>query len=69
MKVKTEIIEKIRESQAVKRELLYRMGWSEPSLYRYLRENEVNGDLTKALPVKIIAAGLGVRENTILSEE
>jgi hypothetical protein len=69
MKVKNEIIEMLRKNTELKRELLYRMGWSEPTLYRYMRENAINGDLTKVLPVKLIAEGLGVEENKILIAE
>ncbi|MDR1984106.1 MAG: hypothetical protein LBQ28_04715 [Prevotellaceae bacterium] len=68
MKVKNEIIEMIRENQSLRRELLYRMEWSEATLYRNLRENPVNGDLTKTLALKIIAEGLGIKENEILNE-
>jgi hypothetical protein len=69
MKVKNEIIEMLRKNAELKRELLYRMGWSEPTLYRHMRENAINGDLTKFMPIKIIACGLGVSEASILTEE
>jgi hypothetical protein len=69
MKIKNEIIEKMRLNADVKREIIYKMRWSEPTYYRILRENEVNGDLTKIVPVRLIASGLGVSENEILTEE
>jgi hypothetical protein len=69
MKIKNEIIEMLRENAEIRRELLYKMRWSSPTLYRHLRENAVNGDLTKFLPIKLIASGLGFPENEILEEE
>ncbi|MDR1198293.1 MAG: hypothetical protein LBK94_04670 [Prevotellaceae bacterium] len=60
MKVKNDIIKKIRENQTLKRELLYQMEWSETTLYRHLRENAVNGDLTKMSVLNIIASELAV---------
>jgi hypothetical protein len=69
MKIKQEIIELLRKNTEIKRELLYRMGWCEPKIYKLLRENTTNGDLTKALPVKLIASGLGMPESEILVEE
>jgi hypothetical protein len=69
MKVKNEIIEMIRKNAELKRELLYRMCWSEPTLYRLLRRNEDNSDLTKIVPLKLIATGLGLPESEILTSE
>jgi predicted DNA-binding transcriptional regulator AlpA len=69
MRVKNEIIEMLRKNAELKRELLYRMGWSEPTLYRHMRENTINGDLTKVLPVKLIAEGMGMPESEILTVE
>jgi hypothetical protein len=69
MKIKKEIIELLRKNAELKRELLYHMSWSEPTLYRLLRENSVNSDLTKFMPIKIIACGLGMSETEILTEE
>jgi hypothetical protein len=66
MKIKDEIIKKIRENADIRRELLYRMEWSEPTLYRLLRENAVNGDLTKIFVLRIVATGLGVPEVDII---
>ena len=69
MKVKNDIIKKIRESASLKRELLYKMGWSETTLYRYLRENSTDGDLTKASALKIISTELEISESEILTDE
>jgi hypothetical protein len=69
MRIKKEIIKMLRENAEIRRELLYQMRWSTPTLYRYLRENAVNGELTKFLPVKLIAAGLGLPAAEILVEE
>ena len=69
MKLKNEVIEMLRQNADVRREIIYRMKWSEPTYYRILRENEVNGDLTKIMPLRLIASGLGVSENEILIEE
>ena len=69
MKIKNEVIEKLRQNADVRREIIYRMKWSEPTYYRILRENEANGDLTKIMPLRLIASGLGVSENEILIEE
>jgi hypothetical protein len=69
MRIKKEIIKMLRENAEIRRELLYQMRWSTPTLYRHLRENAVNGELTKFLPVKLIAAGLGMPTAEILAEE
>jgi hypothetical protein len=69
MKIKNEIIKMLRKNAELRRELLYRMAWAEPKLYRLLRENSVNGDLTKALPIKLIAIGLDMPEAEILTED
>jgi hypothetical protein len=69
MKIKQEIIEKLRQNADVRREIVYQMKWSEPTYYRILRENEMNGDLTKIVPVRLISSGLGVSENEILTAE
>ena len=68
MRIKNEIIEMLRKNADIRREIIYQMKWSEPTYYRILRENEVNGDLTKILPLRLIAAGLGVSENEILTK-
>jgi hypothetical protein len=69
MRIKNEIIEMLRKNAEIRRELLYQMRWSTPTLYRHLRENAVNGELTKFLPVKLIATGLGLPEAEILVED
>jgi hypothetical protein len=69
MRIKNEIIEMLRDNAEIRRELLYQMRWSTPTLYRHMKDNEVNGDLTKFLPVKLIATGLGMPEAEILVED
>jgi DNA invertase Pin-like site-specific DNA recombinase len=69
MKIREEIIEMLRLNADIRREIIYRMKWSEPTYYRILRENEINGDLTKIVPLRLIASGLGVAENEILTKE
>jgi hypothetical protein len=69
MRIKNETIEMLRKNTEIRRELLYQMRWSTPTLYRHLRENAANGELTKFLPVKLIANGLGMPETEILTED
>ena len=65
MIVKNEIIKRIRESQDLRRELLYRMEWSEATMYRLLRDNAANGDLTKIAVLTIIAQFLQIEISEI----
>lgn len=69
MRLKNEIVEKIRSTRDLKLELMYRMRWSEAKLYKALRDNAEDSDLTKISSLKIISAGLGVSEEQILEAE
>lgn len=41
---------------------------SVPTIDRWIKENEPNGDLTKATAVKVIAEETGLKESKILEE-
>ncbi|MDR0874187.1 MAG: hypothetical protein LBN27_12105 [Prevotellaceae bacterium] len=68
MKLKAKIIEKIRQTPEVKRELIYQLNISHGTFFRQLRENADENTFTTMKAVKIISAGLGVPESEILEE-
>ena len=69
MKVKDEIISKLRLSQRAKNRIMYELSISSATLYRFLKENAMDSDLTKARVVRLIAEELGLPEDSILEEE
>ena len=67
MRVRNEILSRVKADADLKRELMYRLGFSEATLYRYLSQNAADGALTKVKAVKIIALKLGLGEDMILT--
>jgi transposase-like protein len=51
-----------------KERLAAALGASANSVYRWINENEDNGELTKATAVKVIAEETGLKEEEILEE-
>ena len=68
MKVKKWVLDRVRQNAKLKRELIYHLEISESKLYRLLRENRINGDLTIVKSVQIISAGLQIPASEILED-
>jgi len=68
MKIKKWVLERIRANGKIKRELIYQLEISESKLYRLLRENRANGELTAMKAVQIIGNELDIPNNEILEE-
>ncbi|MEA4918115.1 hypothetical protein SDC9_137891 [bioreactor metagenome] len=66
MKIREEILEMIRESTEVRRELARQLDVSDSSISRYIKENEENGEFTKAIAIKVISLKLNLPESLIL---
>lgn len=68
MKVRNEILEMVRSSTKVRRELARQLDLSDASISRLIRENKKNGEFTKVVAVRTIANNLNLPENLILEE-
>ncbi|HCC51461.1 MAG TPA: hypothetical protein DEQ30_04895 [Porphyromonadaceae bacterium] len=66
MKVRSEILEKIRTSTEIRRELARQLDVSDASIARYIRNNEENGDFTKVIAIKVISNKLNIPEDSVL---
>jgi DeoR/GlpR family transcriptional regulator of sugar metabolism len=66
MKLRNDILEKVRNSTEIRREFARQLDVSDASIGRYLKENAENGELTKVIAIKIIAEKLVVSEDLIL---
>lgn len=52
-----------------KNKLAEACGVQEAQVYRFIRENQINGDLTKAAALKVIQEETGLSNEQILEEE
>ena len=52
-----------------KQKLAGALGVSDPTVYRYIQDNETNGALTKAMAIRAISEITGLSEDLILEEE
>jgi hypothetical protein len=68
MRIRNEILEKVRKHTRIRRKLAFRMDISEASIARLLKENSDNGDLTKKIALITIAEGLSLPENLIIED-
>lgn len=59
----------IRGSRDCKDRLKEAMNVSDNTLYRWLSDNESNGDLTKAIAIQIISEETGLANDQILIED
>lgn len=69
MKLKNEIINKMRERRDLQKLILKIMGITRDSYYRWLRENTANGPLTTLACAKIIAENLNVEPEDLYTNE
>ena len=68
MKLSNDVLEKLKFSRKAKARLMYEFNVGHSSMYRWMRDNESDGELTRVKAVRIIAEELGLPENTILTE-
>ena len=66
MKIKQDVIDKIKENRGLRKILLSLLGVSRTTLWKYLEENDDN--LTKASPLKAIADHYNLTTDEILDE-
>jgi len=66
MKVQNEILDKVRNSTKIRRELARELDLSDASISRIIRENKENGEFTKMVAVRVISANLNIPESVIL---
>ena len=59
----------VRGSKGIVSKLADALGVSEPSVYKYIRDNETNGELTKAAAIHVIKEETGLSEEEILESE
>jgi DNA-binding transcriptional regulator YiaG len=68
MKITESTISKIRTNVRVKNRLALALDCSVPTVERWIKENESNGDLTKATAVQIISEETDLTQGEILEE-
>ncbi len=68
MKLTNKAIDNIYENRDLRFELAMELDRSEESIRKYARDNEDNGDLTKAAAIKIISEKTGLKTEEILEE-
>lgn len=56
----------VRGSKGIVPKLAEALLVSEPSVYKYIRENEPNGELTKAAAIQVIREETGLSDSAIL---
>lgn len=66
MKMQASIIQRIRKNSMLRRELAYKLGISDQTIARHLRENSDNGDLTKYFAMTIIGKHLGIKIDDLI---
>jgi len=69
MKLKTEIIERIKGRDDIKNELIEALGCSRMSLWNWLNKNDENGKLTTVEAVIIISNALKVDVVNLFNHE
>ena len=67
MKIKAEIIEKIKGNLGLRNQLIELMGVTRGTIYNWLEDNDDN--LTKAAPLKLIADHYNMTPDEILEDE
>ena len=68
MKLSSEAIEGIKSSNSAQARIMTEFDVSWNTVYRWTRENEPDGDLTKTKAVKLLAEELNMPEESILTE-
>ena len=68
MKVNETVINQLRNSNKAKAALMHRLDISAQTIERWYKENETDGDLTKATAVRLLSQELGIPEAEILTE-
>lgn len=68
MKLTDKAITEIKEP-AVRRRLADALDCTDQTIVRYIKENEFNGDLTKAAALKVISEETGLPSSEILEED
>lgn len=66
MKIRSEILEMVRNSTEIRRELARQLDLSDASISRHIKENRRNGEFTKAIAVRTIASKLNLPESLVL---
>lgn len=68
MKVRDELIEKIKGNNGLKKELEKVLGVSRTTVWNLLTRNDDNGDLTKAVALKVIGEHYNLEADDVLDE-
>ena len=68
MRLSDEAIKGIRASIPAQARLMNELNVSSQTIWRWTKENEANGNLTKTIAVKAIAEELDLDENSILEK-
>ena len=68
MKVKSEVLENVRKNTRIRREIARNLDISDATISRHLTSNAENGELTKAIVLKVISIHLNIPESLILEE-
>lgn len=66
MKIRKEVLEKVSDSQGCKKRIKEALGVSDPTMSRYLQDNDEN--LTKAASLKVIGEYFNLEMEEILDE-
>ena len=68
MKLSSEAINGLNFSNKAKGRLMCELDVSKETIYRWLRENRANGELTRVMAIRLIAEELNLPESAILTE-
>jgi hypothetical protein len=66
MRIQEKTLENVRKNTKLRRDLARVLDTSEQSIWRYIRDNQNNGELTKYAAVKTIAFTLNIPDALIL---
>lgn len=68
MKLSQIALQKIMDSRSLPKKLRDALGVSRVTMWKYLKDNEDNGELTKAMVIQIIKEETGLIDSEILEE-
>lgn len=68
MKLNESIIAELKNHKRARARLQLELDKSEYTINRYISENEINGDLTKAAALKVIQEETGLAQDKILED-
>jgi hypothetical protein len=66
MRIQANVLENVRKNTKLRRDLAHVLDTSEQSIWRHIKDNKDNGELTKYVAVKTIAFTFKIPESLIL---